>query len=508
MSEIAARLDAGAAGPADSTTSFPTLELTGAGERPSRVEAVGPRARVRARVTGRGKTWRAVFVLRTDRWGVASLPLPSGSYDIVVTGADGARIDVDAVVPVTQLGVLRAGVAGGHLTIGPPVHPAYDSGEGQDALERRYATRTPELENAVFFESFYGRNASCNPRAIDRELARVAPNVVRYWSVVDLSVAVPPGAVAVVEGSPEWWRARGAARLLVVNDWLRRRFSRRAGQVVLQTWHGTPLKRLALDRAGFAPRRMIAVLRESRRWNVLLAQNPYGGRILRTAYAFGRRPIWVEGYPRNDVLVAEPAQQAEIARAVREALGVRDGERVVLYAPTWRDDRQRMVDFLDLPRLASSVQGVVLVRGHSRTILPGVDLDTHHRSGPRVIDVTTYPDLAELLVVADVLITDYSSVMFDFSATGKPIVFFTPDLDHYRGELRGFYFDLESSAPGPLTSTQEELERALSNQDLGVRYADRYGAWRARFNSRDDGRSAQRVVARILDQGFVSPLGD
>jgi CDP-glycerol glycerophosphotransferase len=505
MSAITARLTAGRSG---SDVASPTLELSGTGARPRRIEAIGARCRIGARITGRGKTWRAVLTLRASRWGVASLPLPSGVYEIVVIGADDARIELDAVVPVTQLGVIRAEVSRDRLIIGPPINPAYDSGEGQDALERRYATRTQGLENAVFFESFYGRNASCNPLAIDRELARVAPNVVRYWSVVDLSVAVPEGAIAVVEGSPEWWRARGAARLLVVNDWLRRRFSRRTGQVVLQTWHGTPLKRLALDRSGFAPRRVVAVLRESRRWNVLLAQSPYAARILRKAYAFARRPVWVEGYPRNDILVDDSARMAENARTVRDALGLGEGERVVLYAPTWRDDRDQIVDFLDLPRLAQSVRGAVLVRGHSRTILPGADVETGEGSGHRVIDVTTYPDVAQLLTVADVLITDYSSVMFDFSATGKPMYFFAPDLDHYRGELRGFYFDLEAHAPGPVTSTQDELERALADEGVGERYADRYSAWRAQFNSRDDGRAAERVVARILDQGFVSRLAD
>ena len=262
---------------------------------------------------------------------------------------------------------------------------------------------------------------------------------------------------------------------------------------MLQTWHGTALKRLALHRPGFDPRRMAAVVKESRRWDVLLAQNPYGERILRKAYAFLRRPVWVEGYPRNDVL------RTDDGVATRAALGIGADERVVLYAPTWRDDREQMVDFLDPVALAEQADAVVLVRGHSRTLLPGSDA-----AGPRVIDVTAYPDISRLLVVADALVTDYSSVMFDFSATGKPMYFLAPDLEHYRGELRGFYFDLPARAPGPFVQTQDELAEALADPGTVERYAERYAAWQARFNARDDGHAAERVVARILDQGFVA----
>jgi CDP-glycerol glycerophosphotransferase len=479
-----------------STDAGATLVLSGDGPRPASVTLVGARARVAATLSGRGKTWRAVLPLRASRWGGSELPLPVGTYDVRVTmGSDDADIELVAL-PTTQLGTLRASLDGSTLVIGPPIDPAYDSGEGQDALERRYATRPAAFENAVFFESFYGRNASCNPLAIDREIARRAPGVTRYWSVVDLSVAVPEGAVPVVDGSPEWWRARGNARLLVINDWLRRRFSRRPGQVVVQTWHGTPLKRLALHRPGFDPRRMAAVIKESRRWNVLLAQNPYAARVLGKAYAFLSRPVWVEGYPRNDVLVTGDG------RATRAALGIGADERVLLYAPTWRDDRTEMVDFVDPVALADATDAVVLVRGHSRTLLPGRDAE-----GPRVIDVTGFPDTSLLLLVADALITDYSSVMFDFSVTGKPMYFLVPDIERYRGELRGFYFDLATHAPGPVLRTQEELVMAIQTADASA-YAQKYDVWRSKFNARDDGHAADRVVSRIIDQGFIDIDGD
>ncbi|BDV30967.1 CDP-glycerol glycerophosphotransferase family protein [Microbacterium terricola] len=470
------------------STDGAALVLVGTGAVPRRVALIGPRAQVDAAAVAGDDGWTATLPLRASRWGGPELPLSSGVYAVQ---ADGADVEDLPELPLVQFGMLRAALVADALHIGAPVDPAYDSGEAQEALERRYATGTGGPENAVFFESFYGRNASCNPLAIDRELALRAPGVTRYWSVVDLSVVVPEGAVPVVEGSPEWWRARGAARLLVVNDWLRRRFVRRPGQVVLQTWHGTPLKRLALHRPGFAPRRAGAVLKESRRWNILLAQNPYAARILGKAYAFLRRPIWVEGYPRNDVLVGGDGAPA------RAALGIAADERVLLYAPTWRDDRREIVDFVDPVALAAAADATVLVRGHSRTIGPG-----HDAQGSRVIDVTGYPDTAQLLLVADALITDYSSVMFDFSVTGKPMFFLVPDLEHYRGELRGFYFDLEQHAPGPVVRSQDDLVAAIAAHEPAV-HAARYAQWREKFNARDDGRAAERVVSRILDQRLV-----
>jgi CDP-glycerol glycerophosphotransferase (TagB/SpsB family) len=466
----------------------PVFEVTGTGARPASVTLIGRRARVSARLYGRGRTWRAEVPLRATRWGGPELPLPTGEYRLSIeTGEATDAAPPGEAVSLTVLPGLRAAWTGATLRVGPPV----DTAEAQATLEKEYARRREPLENAVFFESFYGRNASCNPLAIDRELARVAPEVTRYWSVVDLSVQVPPGAVAVVEGSPEWWRARGVARLLVVNDWLRRRFVRRRGQVVLQTWHGTPLKRLALHRPGFDPRRAAAVVREALRWNVLLAQSPYAARVLTKAYAFLRRPVWIEGYPRNDVLRMDDGART------RRALGIGADERVLLYAPTWRDDREAIVDFVDPTALARATDSVVLVRGHSRTLLPGEDA-----RGPRVIDVTGYPDTARLLAVADALITDYSSVMFDFSITGKPMYFLVPDLEHYRGAQRGFYFDLLDAAPGPVVRTQEELARAIDEVDPSI-FAERYARWQRIFNARDDGRASERVVARILDQGFV-----
>ncbi len=478
---------------------------------------VGPRQTLHAAVEQHDDRFTAVIELVGERWGRPGLAPPSGEYRLetrfvgaphaTARAAVGGALAEPVVVRHPLLRAeLRADAGTLSLRIAAPLADDERGASAQRRLEKQYRRRTATPETAVFFESYYSQTAACNPLAIDRELARVRPDVTRYWSVVDRSIAVPEGAIAIVEGSAEWWRVRADARLLVVNDWLRKRWMPRAHQHVLQTWHGTMLKRLALDREGVGLRTRIAVRRESRRWDALLAQNDYAAEILRRAYAF-RGPVWVEGYPRNDVLARLDAAERD---ALRARLGVQPGQRAVLYAPTWRDDLAQMVDYLDLPGLPAALaelpgEHVVLVRGHSRTLRHGRDLDAEG-----LIDVTTYPDMTDLLAAADVVITDYSSLMFDVTAADTPLLLFTPDLEHYRRELRGFYFDLLAEAPVPVVRTREEVLAELA------RLATRAGAdasapspalarWRERFTPRDDGLAAERVVARIQAEGMLPP---
>jgi CDP-glycerol glycerophosphotransferase (TagB/SpsB family) len=455
--------------------------------------AAGPPVAAEGEVT-------AEFRLLSQRWGTPGLAMPSGDYRLTLDRT--ARVEVATELPdELRHPLFRARVlatAGGLvLRVSAPLADDERGPRAQKRLEREYRRSRPRTEDAVFFESFYGQSSSDNPLGIDRAMATARPRTARYWSVVDGSVAVPDGAVRIIEGSREWWRVRGAARVLVVNDWLRKRYRRRRHQHVLQTWHGTMLKRLALDRdPGLRTR--IAVKRERARWDALLAQNPYSAEIFRSAYDM-RRPIWQLGYPRNDVF-ADPGRIA----SVRRSLGLMDGARVVLYAPTWRDDRTEMVDYVDLASFAGELGGdhVLLVRGHSRTLRYGQDL-----AADRLIDVTSYPNMADLLQVADVFITDYSSAMFDVVGTDKPLIFFTPDLAHYSTDLRGFYFDLLAEAPGPVVRDREGLLEAIRGADAAApAFAEQRAAWRARFTPLDDGSAGARVVQRLESEGWLDPL--
>ena len=392
---------------------------------------------------------------------------------------------------------------------------------------RRLLLPSRELvpEHAVFFESFYGRQVSCNPLAIDAEIAARHPLVPRLWSVTSERQAVPDGAIPLLVGGREWFAARRLARLLVVNDWLRYGFRRAKGQLVLQTWHGTMLKHLALGRPGVSLRTRLAIHRESRRWSVMLSQNPHSTEQFRGSYAF-RGEILETGYPRDDRLALADlggGQRNPVAVATaRQALGVPAGARVLAYAPTWRDRGSTVVDELDVNALAAELgdDWVVVARGHTRTHAFG----GYRLGDPRVIDASGHPDVNDVILAADLVVTDYSSLMFDAAVARVPLAFFVPDLETYRDRERGFTFDFEREAPGPLVRTREELlalalalpgqgdlDHALSGSapdagavaDWVAEYAPAYEAWRARFTPHDDGGAAARVVDRLAELGAL-----
>lgn len=366
-------------------------------------------------------------------------------------------------------------------------------GRGSDVSPAQDANRP----SAVYFESFYGRQVACNPRALDAEIARVAPNVTRYWGVHDAAIEVPEGAVRVVEGTPKWRQARERADLIITNDWLKKTFSVAAHQRVLQTWHGTMLKKLALERSNVSLRTRLATLRESRKWNIVLSQNAHCTTHLRRSYGY-HGPIWQVGYPRDDELVTLDQKTA------KQRLGIPLKTRVVTYAPTWREQKSGLIDLLDVAEFARTLPSdwLLLVRGHTRTF----DFGSYPELGDRVRDVSRWPNVNDVLAASDLFVTDYSSLMFDASVARIPMAFFVPDLTEYQKNERGFTFDFQSEAPGPVLTTASELLRVIERLDEVVdQYRGQYDRWRDTYNPHDDGHAAERVVQRLIDDGYLRP---
>ena len=346
--------------------------------------------------------------------------------------------------------------------------------------------------DVVLFESWRGQ-FSDNPRGISEAMHELRPALRQVWVAHDAArAALPDWATPVAPGSAAYLAALGEAGHVVASTHLPRYFRPR-GAVYVQTWHGTPLKRLAYDIENAAlygdPDHLRTVRVDAAKWDVLLSPNPFSTSIFRRAFRYDGR-IVESGYPRNDVLASPKA--AEVRRRTRAALGLGDDEVAVLYAPTWRDGIPFRLQ-LDPAR----IPGRLLLRLHP------VDRQSHGSgavaSGDGVLDVSGHGDIRELYLAADVLVTDYSSSMFDFAVTGKPMVFFTYDLAAYRDVLRGFYFDFEREAPGPLASTTAEVGDALADLDAtAAAHAERYAAFAERFCPLDDGRAGARVIEALF----------
>ena len=446
--------------------------------------------------------FNAVVPLRVSMWGGPALPPMRGSYSLegriegepFSTFVSRKLIDRLPVVdsqPDIRLRLELARRDEIRVRITRPRNESEYGSYNQDILFQRYAYgRLPALD-AVFFESFFGRNATCNPRAIDREVARRRPDLPRYWSVDDYSIEVPEGSTPLIVGSEEWWQVRETARWIVTNEWLRTRYVKRGFQTVMQTWHGSMYKKIGLDRSVSRIQLERARLERSN-WDMFISQNADTTPIIKHSYDFDQG-IVESGYPRNDELVdPDPLLAADI----RARLGIPEGNTVVMYAPTWREEGQE-VELLDVIELADrlGLKFTFLQRGHVRTL----DLASvvQHQN---VVDVTTHPQINHLYLASDVLITDYSSMMFDFSVTRRPMIFFTPDLDQYTDpKVRGVYFDLEEISPGPVVRTSDKVVDLLGSIDTWApTYDERYEAWCARFNHADDGQAAERAVDALF----------
>ncbi|AOY56384.1 MAG: hypothetical protein RI933_1111 [Actinomycetota bacterium] len=352
--------------------------------------------------------------------------------------------------------------------------------------------QTKQLREAVFFESFQGKVIGDNPLDIYNELRRRRPDLEYIWTIGPETQA-PEGARGVRFASKEWLVALATSKYLVNNTNWPWYFRKVPGQVYLQTWHGTPLKRLGreIPNNNLTKSYLDTMDREASYWDYLISPNPFCTEIFPGAFGYRGRIIET-GYPRNDRLSSASALDRAL---IRQRLGINNpNTRVVLYAPTWRDYKRsatgnwESVTFMDEDiELPPGFQ--MLYRGHT---------NTHAAHKTKVaggaIDVTKYPDVTELYLAADILITDFSSVMFDFTVTGKPVLFLAPDLERYRAE-RGFYFDFEATAPGPILKTDSEVVAALARIDeISAEYSVKYRAWQQKFNSLEDGKAAARVA--------------
>ncbi|MEU2352161.1 CDP-glycerol glycerophosphotransferase family protein [Streptomyces misionensis] len=380
------------------------------------------------------------------------------------------------------------------------------TGRAAEALPRPHAVRTrlryraalrrpldPEL--AVYC-AYWGRGYACNPAAIHAKARELAPHIRSVFLVeAGREHTLPKDVEYAVLGSHRAWELLARATYLINNANFAERVVKRPGSVHLQTQHGTPLKTMGVDQSTYpvvAARSgsFTRLLGRVDRWDFNLSANRHSTRMWERAFP-GSWEALEYGYPRNDVYYTATAD--DVAR-VRRELGVPEGRLAVLYAPTHRDHHTGFEPGLDLEAFcaAAGEDVVVLLRAHYFYDRGGA------RHSDRIIDVTAHRCAEDVCLAADALVTDYSSIMFDYANLDRPIVVYADDWDVYR-HTRGVYFDLPAEPPGPVARTPGELAAVFrdgSYADAGS--AALRAAFRARFCQFDDGRAAERVVRRVL----------
>ncbi len=349
------------------------------------------------------------------------------------------------------------------------------------------------------YNSFYGRYSD-SPRAIYERLLEAGDEHEHVWLVGEgHEEGFPADAETVTLGSAECRAVLESAAVVVSNTYLELDWTKRLDALYLQTWHGTPLKRIHYDAPAIGPDDRLQKLDlDVARWDYLISPNATSTHRLRKAFRYDGTVVET-GYPRNDLLLAD---DRDVRRsAVRARLGLDDGTTAVLYVPTWRDDEY----YAPEARLGLDVEAFADGMGQDWCLLVRVHYYMADRialqESPVVRDVSGFPDLRELYLAADVMITDYSSAMFDFAVTGKPVVFYAYDLAHYRDRIRGFYWDFVQDAPGPVVESMPALLEALSRLEAaGDEYRDQYARFRQHFCHLDDGHATDRVLQLLADQ--------
>ncbi len=378
-------------------------------------------------------------------------------------------------------------------------------------LTTHFAKYIPVKKNLVLFECFLGQSYSDQPKYIYEEMVRRGMD--KQYTIIwglrknKMDIQIPGKCKKMSYLSPCYIWNILRSKYIINNSRFPHFVMTNPKTVFLQTWHGTPLKRLGLDQDEvYMPnttteRYKANMIRSSSQWNFMLSQNHFSTERFCSAFALKEDQIWELGYPRNDILSLSQEQKSAIISKVCSTLHIPAGKRIIMYAPTFRDNDTLNAKYnhtfpFDLNDFADSLgeDTILILRLHYLVSLTvGKDIRSKN-----IVDASNYPDISELYLTADMLITDYSSVMFDYAITGKPMAFYMYDLSNYRDTLRGFYFDL-SELPGPMTQDYAQmLQYAKQPESFQTKYADKYRQFQEKFNYLDDGKAAERTVNKLF----------
>ncbi|MCI8672347.1 MAG: hypothetical protein HFI89_02470 [Lachnospiraceae bacterium] len=354
--------------------------------------------------------------------------------------------------------------------------------------------QTEISRNKIVFSSFAGGGFGGNGKYIALELLKRSQKPDMVWVVKKKGMELPDGIREVVYGTYEHYWELGTARIWIDNQHKNFFTRKRDGQYYIQTWHGGgPLKKIEFDGENLSRSYLDLCEMNSELEDIMISPSRFNSELYRKAFHYDGE-IMECGYPRNDIFW----KSNKARKKIEIMFGVEQEEMIVLYAPTFRIFEKREEDALNMAGVRNAMERRfekkcrIFVRFHPCTVgsednFPGIE---------ECVNVTHYSDAQELFAAADVLITDYSSVMWDFSLSGKPIFLFHPDVDLYEKE-RGYYLSFQEM-PYVESFGNDDLFEKIENFN-GQGYKERLNAFVKKYGSFDKGTAARDVGDRIMD---------
>lgn len=369
-------------------------------------------------------------------------------------------------------------------------------------------------DNIILFESSNGRNYSGNPRYVYEEILKegLEDEFKCVWVFMNPEEQEIPGNGIKVKRSYFkflYYAIRSGSWIFDSRHLYYLRKNKKTKYI--QTWHGTPLKKLGLDMeyidmSGHTDIEKYheSFTRNSSKWQYLISQNSYSSEIFTRAFAFTGEMLEI-GYPRNDILINN--NDEESINQIKSKFNIPKDKKIILYAPTWRDNeyyeegKYKFATEMDFGQMKEALSDdyVLIVKYH---YLVKDDIDWEQYDG-FIIKCDAKWDIQELYLASDIMITDYSSVMFDYAILRRPMIFFTYDLDFYKNSLRDFYFDMLEEVPGPLVENTTDLIEEIKNlntEDYEAKYGEKYDNFQAKYNEFDKGTASKSIIELIRDR--------
>ncbi|MDF9867005.1 CDP-glycerol glycerophosphotransferase [Bacilli bacterium PM5-3] len=363
----------------------------------------------------------------------------------------------------------------------------------------------PMKQDLVVLESGMGKAGGDNPMALYNVLKKELPNMKKVWVSETPIPDLDENTIRIQRLSLAYFYYLAMAKYWVNNQNYPHYMIRRKYGVNLQTWHGTPIKKMFYDLKkvygrdkGYKKR----VGRAIEQWTYLLSPNSYSTECFKTAFKT-KAKILELGYPRNDILYQK--NNDDYCNQIKDKIAIRTNKKAILYAPTFRDDTMvkrgkfNQAVMFDYKKMYESLgdDQVLLMRTHMVVVN---ELSIPPEYSDRIIDVSNYPNVEDLLLISDALITDYSSVFFDYLNLERPIIFYAYDLDKYQNTLRGFYLDYSSKTlPGPIVQEKNDLYSSIENiSKIENEYINKIKSFKNEYCANDDGYSSERVVNKVF----------